>query len=330
MLLAGDIGGTHSRLGVFSIPGGLVKILKSGEYKTIEFNSLEEIISKFVHENDIDVKIAVLAVAGPVKGGVVNVTNLPWKINSLNLSKELGGIQVKLINDLVGMSYFVAESSGDDVEILNDTPGQEHGPIALIAPGTGLGEAYLTWNGTEYNPFPSEGGHTDFAPLNEVQTGLLKFLQKQFGRVSYERVCSGLGILNIYDFFKEDQIVEEPEWLRKKIEEGDDPVPIIFDAAEEGREGTEICSEVVDTFVDILAAEAGNLALKTIPTGGLYIGGGIPPRILNKLRDKFMSTFLNKGRLADMLSQIPVYVIIHPNPALRGAAIAGKRMLSIK
>jgi len=198
----------------------------------------------------------------------------------------------------------------------------EHGALGVIAPGTGLGEGFLVWGGKRYQPHPSEGGHSSFGPQTPLQLELLNYMDDIYAHVSYERVCSGLGIANLYKFLRDGKGMNEPGWLKDELEDAEDPTPIIAQAALEDK--AEICTQTMVLFVSILGSEAGNLALKVMATGGVYLGGGIPPKILPKLKDgTFMASFVNKGRFADMLAQIPVYVILNDKTALFGSACYG-------
>jgi glucokinase len=244
--------------------------------------------------------------------------NLPWLIEESTLSEKLN-IPVHLINDLEAIANSVPILEKDDLETLSSGKSTRFGSLAVIAPGTGLGEAHLHWNGTGYQSYPSEGGHVDFAPINQMQFELMTYLQDRIGHVSYERVCSGPGFLNLYAFFKEKGKYPEPEWLRSQICKAENSAPIISQAAFEGK--VEIAVATLDLLVSILGREAGNLALKVLATGGVYMGGGIPPRILPFLKkDIFMNSFKDKGRFSTMLANIPVYVIRNPDAALMGAA----------
>jgi glucokinase len=210
---------------------------------------------------------------------------------------------------------------------VNDATAEETGAIAVVAPGTGLGEAFLTWDGSRYVAQPSEGGHADFAPTNPLEVGLLQYLWERYEHVSYERVCSGLGIPNIYAYLRDSGYAAEPAWLAEVLAQAQDPTPIIVNTALDQSQPCELCMGTLDTFVSILGAEAGNMALNTLATGGVYLGGGIPPRILPALeRAHFMRSFYNKGRFGEFLARIPVYVIMNPKVALLGAAAFGLTM----
>jgi glucokinase len=264
---------------------------------------------------------AVFGVAGPVMQGEASVTNLPWMIREATLQEAFGLEMATLLNDLEATAHGIPHLTADDVFPLNDaTP--RSGTKAVIAPGTGLGEAVLLFQGGHYHVLPSEGGHADFGPTNLLELELLRSLMGKFGHVSYERVCSGKGIPNIYRYLKENHFAEELPEVAEVLRRAADPTPIIVQKAMAG--ACELSMATLNTFVSILGAEAGNLALRVVATGGLYLGGGIPPKILSKLRDgTFLAAFVNKGRFAEMLSHIPVYVILNEETALLGAAAYG-------
>jgi len=223
----------------------------------------------------------------------------------------------------------VPHLSPDELETLNPGDPVEHGPLAVIAPGTGLGQAYLVWTGNSYKAVGSEGGHTDFGPRNELGAEMLRFLQNRIGHISYESVCSGIGIPNIYAFLKESGYAVEPEWLAEELASTEDPTPVISNAAYKRQDPPALCKKTMEIFVSILGAEGGNLALKILSTGGLYLGGGIPPRILPALKSAaFMDAFTKKGRMSHLVERIPVYVILNPKVALLGAAYHGLEQIS--
>jgi glucokinase len=318
MLLAGDIGGTKTRLAIFSTEQGPRQPLAETVFASDAYPSLEAIVRVFLEQTHYTVERATFDVAGPVVNGKAKITNLPWVVDAMELERAFGLEAVHLLNDLEAVAYAVPFLQPEDLHTLNPGHAQKHGSMAVIAPGTGLGEGYLTWNGEHYDAHPSEGGHTDFAPTDALQMGLLAYLQERGDHVSYERVCSGLGIPNIYAYLRDSGYAPEPEWL---LEELNDPTPVIMNAAVTGRAGCELCKATLDMFVAILGAETGNLALKILATGGVYIGGGIPPRIISSLEGgAFLRAFYAKGRFKELLAQMPVHVIMYPNAALLGAA----------
>jgi len=287
---------------------------------------LETLIEGFLAQTapDMGIKVACFGVAGPVVGGRATITNLPWVMSETQLAGALKVSTVHLLNDLVAIANAVPTLDAADLYTLAQGEPVEGGPIVVIAPGTGLGEAYLTWDGTRYRAHASEGGHTDFAPTNSLEIGLLQYLQKRFGHVSYERVCSGIGIPNIYAYLRDSGQVAEPAWLAETMVKVKDPTPIIVNNALDKKKATEICVATLDTFIAILAREAGNMALNILASGGVYLGGGIPPRILPLLRDgRFVDGFHRKGRFSQLLSKMPIHVVLNPKVALFGAASYG-------
>ena len=249
----------------------------------------------------------------------LRLTNLPWTLDSRELARNLKIDHVFLINDLEANGYGVAELKADQIYTLSEGDPSQIGNRALIAAGTGLGEGILAWNGKIHVPMPSEGGHTDYGPRNEDEIDLLRFLKQRYnGRVSYERVVAGMGITNIYDFLRDVRGMEEPAWLTDRLAL-EDPNAVITELALSAK--SELCEKTLDMYVSAYGAEAGNLALKILSVGGLYLGGGIAPRILEKLKDgAFMKAFTDKGRLSQLLINTPVRVILEPKAALLGAA----------
>jgi glucokinase len=320
MLLTGDIGATKTHLALYAPSEGLVP-QRQATFRSADYPSLEAVAEEFLAQAQEPVESAVFGVAGPVVGGQTNATNLPWVIREETLKQVLGLQEAKLLNDLEATAYGVPHLAAADLFVLNDAPPRS-GTKAVIAPGTGLGEAVLFYREGRYQVIPSEGGHTDFGPTNLFQIELLRYLMGKYDHISYERICSGMGMPNIYNYLKENRFAPEPPSLADALREADDPTPIIVQKAMAGE--SELCIATLNAFVAILGAEAGNLALKVMAAGGIYLGGGIPPKILSKLRDgTFMAAFVNKGRFADMLAQIPVYVILNSATALLGTACYG-------
>jgi glucokinase len=319
LYLAGDIGGTKTRLALFSIEAGDCEPFEIETFPSQDYNSLEDIVLTYLAEKPTELTGASFGIAGPIFGGQAKVTNLSWTVEEGALSDALGGIPVKLLNDLHAISSAIPHLKPEDLVTLIPGEPAPQGAKGVIAPGTGLGEGFLVWDGMRYQPHPSEGGHTSFGPQSPLQLELLNYLDTIFGHVSYERVCSGIGIGNLYKFLRDGKGFEEPVWLAESLAEVEDPTPIIAQAALE--EKAEICTQTMDLFVSILGSEAGNLALKVLATGGIYLGGGIPRRILPLLKGKaFTEGFLDKGSFADMLTTVPVYVITHPAAGVFGAA----------
>lgn len=323
MLLAGDIGGTKSRLAVFADGGGRTP-LHEELLPSARFNGAEALIREFLDSRGLFVDRAALAVAGPVADGRAPVTNLPWVVDARKIGQSFGFKSVVLMNDLAATARAVPLL--EPTQLLTLSPGERAacGGIAVIAPGTGLGEAFLTRDGKGYQEHASEGGHADFAPADELEADLLQRLRGEGAHASYERLCSGPGLGRIYAFFRDRAPGAEPADLAARLAAGADPAPIIVETALANRQS--LCGAAVERFVSILGAEAGNLALKVLATGGVYLGGGIAPRILPFLEQgPFLSSFRAKGRMTDLLSRIPVHVILEPRAALIGAADRGLR-----
>jgi len=324
MLLAGDIGGTKTNLAVFSSESGWRKPYAEATYSSVNYPDLESLVHEFLAQHDFPINRASFGVAGPVVAGHASITNLSWMMDEHQLQQALQIPSVLLLNDLDAIAHSVPHLESQDLCILNQGQRVPGGAIAVIAPGTGLGEAFLTWDGSHYLAHTSEGGHADFAPVNAFQVELLRYLMARFPHVSFERLCSGKGIPNIYDYLKDSGYSEQPQWLAEQLAVAQDRSPVIVNNALDKDNACELCVATLNAFVSILGAEAGNLALKVLATGGVYIGGGIPPRILSYLQNnQFMQAFTHKGRLTPLLTQMPVHVILNPKVALLGAAIHG-------
>lgn len=321
VLLAGDIGGTKTLLAVYRPEDGPRNPLHQATFPSRDFLSLDDLVATFLRDHPWRIGRASFGIAGPVVAGRVEATNLPWVIEERIMSERLQA-PVRLLNDLLAIAHAVPHLTRDDVETINSGKIAEGGPRAVVAPGTGLGEAFLIWSQGRYLPFASEGGHADFAPNSPLEEELLRYLRPHYGHVSYERVCSGRAIPDLYRFLKETGRYPEPAWLAAELNQEADPTRVIVKAGVEGRSA--ICRATLGLFADILAAEAGNLALKVLATGGVYLGGGLPPRLLRFIKqDAFRAAFLNKGRLSGLLAKVPVYLIRHPEVALFGAACHG-------
>jgi glucokinase len=321
MILAGDIGGTHTRLALFETAGGL-KSKAEKIYLSRKYASLEEIAREFLGSESVS--RACFGIAGPIRNGRCQATNLPWVIDAATLSQHLKIPSVHLLNDLEANAYGLRALKPDELGVLHPgQPGQK-GNAALIAAGTGLGEAGLYWDGKEHHPFACEGGHCDFAPRNREEFELFLYLQKKYSHVSYERVVSGPGIHEIYDFLIETGREKEALVIRAEMKEGD-PTAVI---SENGRLGQDpACIRAIDWFISLYGAEAGNLALKILSIGGLYIGGGIAPHLLEKMKQgAFLSSFSDKGRFKNLLESIPIWVILNDKAALLGAAYFSSRL----
>jgi glucokinase len=324
VLLAGDIGATKTSLGIYSTEKGPREPIVEGTSPSDRYSSLEVLVSEFLAQANLAVERAVFGVAGPVMNGQATITNLSWVVDEVQLKEKLKLKSVLLLNDLKALAQGVPLLEPEDLYTLNKGEPTPGGTKAVIAPGTGLGEAFLTWDGLRYRAHASEGGHTDFAPTNSLESNLLRSLQEKWAHVSYERICSGMGLPNIYAFLKDRGHADEPAWLAEQLAAADDPTPVIVNAALDATVSCELCQATLAHFVSVLGAEAGNVALTVLATGGVYLGGGIPPRILPALKQEgFMQAFLNKGRISDFLKTVPVYVILNPKIALIGAAFFG-------
>jgi glucokinase len=328
MILAADIGGTKTVLALFSPESGVRAPLKEETFPSARYPDLESVVSAFTKKHGSVAERAVFGVSGPVVEGKARITNLPWVVEEKKIRRRLKIPSVRLLNDLEALASAVPVLEPSDLRTLNRGNPEPGGAIAVIAPGTGLGEAFLTlerWgSGSRYRPRPSEGGHADFAPHDPLEVELLSYLHKRFSHVSYEKVCSGPGIHEIYSFLKATGRGEEPDWLAGKLGSAADPTPVIVDAALSKDRPCGLCLKALHLFCSILGAEAGNLALKVLATKGVYLGGGIPPAILPALeKGSFMHSFQDKGRMSDLLSNIPVHVIKNDRAGLMGAAHYG-------
>ncbi len=324
MLLVGDIGGTKTELAVYESVTALATPVAHDLFPSNNYKGLEEIVQEFLGKYKVQADRAAFGVAGPVVDAKATITNLPWIVEAEKLKDDLHLKSVLLMNDLESIASAVPFLQASELATLNSGQSAMNGPLAVIAPGTGLGEAFLTWGSQSYIAHRSEGGHADFAPTDELQIGLLRYLQPRLEHVSYEWVCSGRGMPNIYAYLKESGFAPEPSWLTEQLAQAKDANAVIAQAALDKTAPDPLCVATIKTFVSILAAEAGNLALKILSTGGLYIGGGIPRHILPFLQEEsFMKTFLDKGRLAEALKPMPVHVILNAKVGLQGAAYRG-------
>ena len=318
MILAGDIGGTNARLAYFQSQNGHLAVAAVGVFPSREHRGLDEIVAQFVKSQGTGPNIACFGVAGPVRNGKVETSNLPWTVEASRLAGELELPSVYLINDLEANAWGIASLEEKDLVSLNRVKGTPVGNQAVISAGTGLGEAGLYWDGDSYDVFASEGGHCDFAPRNELEVDLFRYLAARFGHVSYERIVSGPGLVNVYRFFRDTHRGEEPAWLTEDLAHGDAGATISR-AAISGK--SPLAEHALDLWISIYGAETGNLALKLMTTGGIYLGGGIAPKLVSKLAGPlFMQAFLNKGRMQALLESIPVRVIVNDKIALFGAA----------
>ncbi len=327
LILAGDVGGTKTELGLYGVEGGGIRTLCLEKFTNSGFAAPEDIIDKFLEGQDGPIASAVLGVAAPVADNECTFTNLTWSLDGGEIGKRFDIGKVKLINDLVATAWGIGLLSEKDLYPLQPgKPGSGNG--AVIAAGTGLGEVLLfrEGDGKTLRPSASEGGHADFAPRTEVEVALLAYLRDKFGHVSYERVVSGAGLKDIYDFLRIKKGASGPDPLKGSFE-SEDPAAVI--AGEALSKGDETCRKALGIFVSVYGAEAGNLALKVLPTGGLYVAGGIAPKIIDVLKDgTFMDAFRDKGRFREFLSGVPVYVVLDPGTALLGAAHVAARTVA--
>ena len=323
MILAGDVGGTKVHLALYNFEAGRLRWIRDQKFPASEYRSLDDVVKEFLSahtERAEDIVAACFGCPGPVRNGRLKLTNLPWVLDAREMVTSLGIEHIFLINDLEANGYGIPELSPESIFTLQVADAGAIGHRGLIAAGTGLGEALLIWDGkTRHVPIPSEGGHCDYAPRTDQEVALLQYLRRTLqGRVSYERVVSGLGLRNVYAFLKDEVRMEEPAWLRERLET-EDPNAVIGSCAEEG--SSELCHQTMQIFASAYGAETGNIALKVLASGGMYLGGGIAPKILKTLQNgAFLDAFVDKGRLRPLLEAIPVRVILNDTCALLGAA----------
>jgi glucokinase len=318
MILAGDIGGTNARLALFSRQGAQLAPVIEETFASRDYPDLSTIVKTFLASQPTPPRVACFGVAGPVRQGRTQATNLPWLVEASQLAQALRIDTVLLLNDLESYAYGIPLLTPDDLVVLNRGSADASGNAAVIAAGTGLGQAGLYWDGRQHHPFACEGGHASFAPNDPLQIELLGYLRREFPHVSWERVVSGPGLLNIYRFLRDTGRGEEPVWLAFEMQRRD-PAPVISQAALAGTSA--LCEQALDLFVSLYGSEAGNMALKLMATGGVYVGGGIAPKIVAKLTEPlFMQSFVAKGRLQPLVQDIPVQVIMNDKTALMGAA----------
>ncbi len=322
-ILAVDVGGTNTRLALVEA-GDLRRATVETTVPSRAHANLESIVRSFLGTHPSSIAAVGVAAAGPVRDGRCETTNLPWVIDAATLGREIGTDRVWLVNDLEANAHGIASLGPDDFAVLNAGVPDPSGNAAVIAAGTGLGEAGLYWDGVRYRPFGSEGGHASFSPRDARESELLAYLRRDLPHVSWERVLSGPGLVNVYRFLRDSGRGVEPPWLADALRAGD-PAAVISEAAREQRAA--LCECAMDLFVSLYGAEAGNLALKMLATGGVYVGGGIAPKNLARMRDgAFMRAFIDKGRMGPLLERIPVRVIVNDKTALLGAArVAAER-----
>jgi len=338
--LAGDIGGTKTRLAVVAVNGTQAKIIHEISYPSRDYATFEELLEDFlsrtkcflsprsssvkVKDGQIHIHHAAFGIAGPIQGKLVKTTNLPWRIDVDALQGRFGFPQCTLLNDLEATAYGLPALSEQDLFTLQPGAPDAVGNIAVIAAGTGLGESGLYWDGQSHQPFATEGGHASFSASSELDMSFLRYLQQRYQHISWERVVSGMGLSSMHRFLCEHRQADVPQWLLGKMRNGD-AVAAIAQAALAGRD--DICIETLNWFVRLYGAEAGNLALKLMSRGGLYLGGGIAPKILPLLQNgAFLEAFSNKGRMRRLLEAIPVKVILNDRAALFGPALRAAQL----
>ncbi|MGD0797890.1 MAG: glucokinase [Acidobacteriaceae bacterium] len=324
MILAGDVGGTKIHLALYNFENAQLKSVRDQKYPAHEFSSLDDVVKNFLAAGQASGRQEQIAAAcfgcpGPVRDGRLKLTNLPWTLDARDLEQSLSIEHIFLINDLEANGYGIPELAPQAIFSLHDGDAAATGHRGLIAAGTGLGEALLIWDGKTHRPIASEGGHCDFAARTDREIGLLECLRRTLnGRVSWERVVSGIGIKNVYAYLRDVEKLEEPQWLRDRMA-AEDPNAVIGQCAEDG--SSPLCLETMKTFAAAYGAEAGNIALKVLAVGGVYLGGGIAPKSLKTLGEGgFLQAFLDKGRLSPLLESVPVRVILDDTCALLGAA----------
>lgn len=319
MILAGDIGATRVRLAAFETEGNRLRCVVEKSYMSQQYEGLSPILADFIKTEGIPVHSACLGVAGPVRAGRSKISNLPWVIDSGELAKQLKLNSVGLLNDLEAYAYGIDALESKDFVGLSEGAEDAEGNRAVISARTGLGMAGLYWDGFRHHPFACEGGHADFAPRNDLEIELLGYLQKKYGRISYERILSGPGIRNIYDFLRDTHKAEEPDWLREQMDAAADGPALISQMALEGKAA--ICDRAMSIFVSVFGAETGNCALKFMSTAGVFIGGSIAAKNVSKMKEPgFMQAFLDKGRMEVLLKDMPVKVVVNDDCGMIGAA----------
>ena len=322
MIIAGDMGGTNTRLALVEKDAkGRLQIRDKETFASAEYSGLEDVFQEFLKKRHVTPSRACVGVAGPVKNGCCKAMNLPWKIDAKRLEKKTGIKPVFVINDLEANAYGIPCLGPDDVLTINAGAPNANGNGAVVSAGTGLGEAGMYWDGHTYHPFATEGGHTDFAPLDRLQYELYENLLAQYDHVSYERIVSGPGLVNIYRFLRDTGRGPEPAWLNKKLTlEKSDPAAEISKAAMSSR--SLLCEHALDMFLELYGTEAGNMALKVMARGGVWLGGGIVVKVRKRLQSTggFLKAFTAKGRLRKLMEDIPVRIILNEYTALLGAA----------
>jgi glucokinase len=331
MILAGDIGGTNARLAYFQPQNGHLRLVSERTFPSREHSELGEIVVQFLDDSGAHPDAACFGIAGPVRNGRVETSNLPWVIEQSRLAKQIHLPATLLINDLEASAWGIGALDAADLVSLNLVTGPAIGNQGVIAPGTGLGEAGLFWDGHRHQVFACEGGHTDFGPQGDLQIELLRFLKARFGHVSYERILSGPGLVNVYEFLRDEGHGKESDEFAV-ILKNSDPAAAISRAALDGTHP--LAEKALDLWISVYGAEAGNLALKVMATGGLFLAGGISPKVLAKLTGPlFMQSFVDKGRLRPLMEAVPVHVVTNEKAGLLGAArcaaVRGSEMIAV-
>jgi len=319
MILAGEIGATRTRLAAFETEGNRLQRVVEKNYISQQHDGLSGILADFIRSEGIPVHSACFGVAGPVRAGRSKISNLPWIIDAREVATQLRLPSVGLLNDMEAYAYGIDGLESKDFITLSEGVEEAEGNRAVISAKTGLGIAGLYWDGFRHHPFACEGGHADFAPRNDLQMELLSYLQKKYGRISCERILSGPGIKNIYDFLRDEHKAEEPEWLRTQLSAAPDAPALISKTALEGKAA--ICDQTLSIFVSVFGAETGNCALNFMSTGGIFIGGSIAAKIVPKMKDHmFLESFLDKGRMGTILKDMPVKIVANDDSGMIGAA----------
>ncbi len=319
LILVGDIGGTKTVLSLFLAEKGATVTLHETRYASQQYETLESIITDFLQQTQAQPAAACLGVAGPVMNQRAQITNLPWIITAETIQQNFNIPKVFLLNDLQAMAEAIPHLTPEQLGTINTGQPLPNGTVAIIAPGTGLGVSFLIWTGSDYQSCASEGGHSAFSPRNALEIELLQYLHNRYDHVSFERICSGSFLSNIYGFIKENRKLIEPSWLRTDLAQTPDRTPIIISTALAGK--AEICTATLDLFVQVLGTMVGNMAITLLPTGGIFLGGGISARIFQRLQQPdFFRAMTGKGRFSDLLTTLPVHVILDAHAGLYGAA----------
>jgi len=324
--LAGDLGGTKTLMALYGTKDHGYALIREQRFANRDYADFSGIIADFLHDSENYPQVAAFGVAGPIAEGCVRMTNLGWFIDQQALREQFRFADVLLLNDLVAVAQSVSILSPEDLWVVNPGTPVPQGSMAVLAPGTGLGEAYLCWNGTDYAAYPSEGGHADFAPTSKTEQALLSFLLAEHDHVSYEMICSGRGIPNIFRYLTQGAGMKVAPDLQKELEAASDITPVLMGHAL--KKDSEVARLTLEIFLSVLASEAGNMAIKFLSTGGLYMGGGMLPRLRSAFdRKNFMERFVSKGRMSGILSNIPVKIIMTERAGLNGVALSAFRAI---